>query len=66
MRAILAYMFFNKNDPRGGGIEGVKRKIIMDARDLWQKNSVPAFQWTVNALGDAGNFIKTSFARMWL
>ena len=37
----------------------------MDARDLWQKNIVPAFQWTVNALGDAGNFIKTSFARMW-
>ena len=61
----LAYMFFNKNDPRGGGIEGVKRKIIMDARDLWQKNIVPAFQWTVNALGDAGNFIKTSFVRMW-
>ena len=61
----LAYMFFNKNDPRGGGIEGVKRKIIMDARDLWQKNIVPAFQWTVSKLGDAGNFIKTSFVRMW-
>ena len=61
----LAYMFFNKNDPRGGGIEGVKRKIIMDARDLWEKNILPAFQWTVSKLGDAGNFIKTSFGRMW-
>ena len=30
----------------------------MDARDLWQKNIVPAFQWTVNALGDAGNLLK--------
>ena len=61
----LAYMFFNKNDPRGGGIEGVKRKIIMDARDLWQENILPAFRWTVNALGDAGNFIQTSIGRMW-
>ena len=39
----LAYMFFNKNDPRGGGVEGVKRKIIMDARGLWEENILPAF-----------------------
>lgn len=61
----LAYMFFNKNDPRGGGIEGVKRKIIMDARGLWEENILPAFRWSVNALKDAGSFIQTSVTRMW-
>ena len=61
----LAYMFFNKNDPRGGGVEGVKRKIIMDARGLWEENILPAFRWSVNALKDAGAFIQTSVTRMW-